>query len=181
MKHTIQIIGLLLGISLMPLCGDAQNLWLLKYQGTETTSNPQTNGKPKLVTQKITESTFVQRCANGADTSNLALVLHLNANELGDTLEVINTIDPNAFRCEVFKLAFQEKYTSGDGTLVKKFAYMYNDESGHSRGSAIITQRGTGASMKIDGKCQFWLGPENPTTPKVCAGTFTAVGPLDVP
>ena len=105
--------------------------------------------------------------------------------------------DPNAFRSQVLKLAFRESFTNADGTLIKTFAYVYNDESaifndpsGHSRGSVVITQT-TGTERKgkskapLSGTIQFWLGEWIDNRPAsnvvVCSGTFTSTQPLNVP
>src|SRR4051794_32977899 len=92
---------LLIGCCVLPFCVRAQSYWVLSYQGTSTSG-----GSNKLSTTKVTEKTFIENCAtnSGVSTSDLVLVLHMNANELGDTLEVVNQNDPNLFRCEVFKL-----------------------------------------------------------------------------
>lgn len=191
----LKFIGqLLIGLFLLPLCGLAQSdsqYWVLSYRGTATSS-----GDRKLSTRKITENDFIRDCAtnSGASTENLALVLHFNANELGDTLEVVNVNDPNLFRCEVFKLASTfsgssvQSYTNSTGTVMKRFAYIYSSDSGHSRGSIIIDRRESkkrGRNPKITGTLQYWLGTwdDNISDPNavVCKGTFKAVRPLDLP
>src|SRR5690242_17744168 len=85
-----------------PAIGRAQSYWLLTYSGTAT----HTNGLGKVVTEPMTDRTLVQRAADvgGVGTNGLGLVLHVNANVLGDALEVVNLGDPNLFRAEVFKL-----------------------------------------------------------------------------
>ncbi|HEY9508302.1 MAG TPA: hypothetical protein VIV82_00425 [Verrucomicrobiae bacterium] len=186
--------SILIGLLLLPLCGLAQSdsqYWILSYRGTATSS-----GDKKLATRKVTENDFIRDCAtnSGVSTDNLALVLHFNANELGDTLEVVNVNDPNLFRCEVFKLAYTfegsspQTYTNSAGTVMKRFAYIYSSDGGHSRGSIIIDRRASrkrGHSPTITGKLQYWLGTwdENVSDPNaiVCAGTFKAVKPLDLP
>ncbi|MGN6556016.1 MAG: hypothetical protein ACTHLW_20095 [Verrucomicrobiota bacterium] len=190
MRIHSKLAGTLLGLCLLPLAGLAQSYWRVAYQGTAT-SRDDSN---KLRTETVTENSFIQHCATNAgvtDLSNLALVLHFDANEVGDALEVINTSDPNLFRCEVFKFAFPESYTNSAGTVMKRFAYLYNSESDHSRGSVIIdrrvsvTRRGVTNAPTLDGKMQFWLGTwdanTNDPSPTVCSGTLTGKEPLTLP
>lgn len=187
MKSKLILSQVVLGLLLAPVGVQAQDYWKLTYQGTLTSG--QSN---KLSTVKVTEKTFVQNCASnsGISTDNLALVLHFNGSDVGDTLEVVNVNDPNLFRCEVFKLAFPESYTNSAGAL-KRFAYIYDSTSDHSRGSVVINRRSTGAKKggakgaAIDGRMQYWLGVWNDNSPdpnaRVGSGTFKATGPLNVP
>jgi len=185
------VLTVLVGLALLPMSSDAQSYWVLKYTGVATS----TNGIGKIETRPMTDRTLVQNCAQHAgvtDTSALALVLHINGSSAGDTLEVVNTTDPNLFRCEVFELAFPVSYTNDAGGLIKTFAYVYNsssdifgDPSSHSRGSAVITLTSTGKRTVINGKLQFWLGQwiDDAPAPKatVCSGTFTSTRALNVP
>jgi hypothetical protein len=195
MKIGFVFFGVLIGLIVLPSRSAAQSYWVLKYNGTATS----TNGTGKIVTVPMTDRTLVQTCAQHAgltDTSGLALVLHINGSSVGDTLEVVNTSDPNLFHCEVSQLAFPVSYTNSDGTLIKTFAYVYNndsdifsDPSSHSRGSAVVTRTigGGQGGMRttITGKLQFWLGQwiDNAPAPKatICSGTFTSTGSLSAP
>jgi hypothetical protein len=194
MKLPFVLPGIFMGLVLLPLGSQAQSYWVLKYNGVATS----TNGAGKMQTRPMTDRTLVQDCARHAgrtDTSGLALVLHVNGSSAGDTLEVVNTTDPNLFRCEVLELAFPQSYTNSAGTLIKTFAYIYNsgsdifgNPSSHSRGSAVVTRNLTGNSTThtaITGKLQFWLGEwiENAPAPQatICSGTFTSTGALSVP
>jgi hypothetical protein len=176
---------------LFPACfiafqASAQSYWVLSYQGTETVGD--TN---KLTTVKVTDKTLIERCAagSGASTDDLALVLHFDANSVGDTLEVINVNDPNLFRCELFKFAFAQTYTNSAGTVMKRIAYVYDETSGHSRGTVVIHQRLGDANGKknkksgpLEGTIHYWLGiwDENVADPNptVASGKFKAVRSL---
>jgi hypothetical protein len=196
MNGKFAVPGLLLMLCAGPIAARAQSYWQLSYKGTATF----TNNAGKLVTQPMTDRTLVQRCVQnnvGASNNNLALVLHFNANAIGDAFEVVNTADPNLFNCQVFTLAFKESYTNAAGTEVKTFAYIYNndsdvfnDPSGHSRGSAVFTRsqvpsKGGGTNTVITGTVHFWLGVwmDNAaaTNAIICSGTFTSKGPLNLP
>jgi hypothetical protein len=195
MKIPFVVVGVVIGMVILPLRSDAQSYWVLKYNGVSTS----TNGTGKIVTTPMTDRTLIQNCAQHAgltDTSDLALVLHVNGSSVGDTLEVVNKNDPNVFRCEVSQLAFPVSYTNSSGTVIKTFSYVYNsdsdifaDPSAHSRGSAVVTRTVTGAqgttSTALTGKLQFWLGQwiENAPAPHaaICSGTFTSTGTLNVP
>lgn len=177
----------------------AQAYWPISYSGTST----HTNGEGRLVTERMTEQTLIQLCAQKsgiADTSGLTLALHFQPGAIGDTIEVVNASDPNLFHCEVLKLAFRESFTNAAGTVVQTFAYVYNNESmifndpsAHSRGSAVLTQQSDSAvgsrrrhsKAPLSGTLQFWLGEWIDDRPAdnvaVCSGTFTSSGPLAPP
>src|SRR5581483_9353861 len=136
-------------------------------------------------------------------TNNLALVLHFDANVVGDSLEVVDTNDPNLFRSEIFKLGhtfndnfgdLETTYTNSSGTLMRRFAYIFdgdggtftNKNNGHNRGSAVYVQtlstnKSGATSVAITGRMQFWLGITNDPNPGICSGTFQSVGPLNLP
>jgi hypothetical protein len=192
MKIAFVFFGVVISLIVWPPRSVGQAYWVLKYTGTATG----TNGAGKIVTSPMTDKTLVQNCAQHAglkDTSGLALVLHVNGSSVGDTLEVVNTSDPNLFHCQVSQLAFPESYTNSSGTVIKTFSYVYNndsdifsDPSSHSRGSAVITRTigsGQGGTRTtLTGKLQFWLGDwiDNAPAPKatLCSGTFTSTGTL---
>jgi len=181
MKKLLVPLGMAIALASAPLTASAQSYWLLSYKGTATSG---TNGTA-LVSKSVSEGDLIHDCAGTGSTSNLALVLHLNAEDLGDRIEVINTNDPNAFRCDKFKLFFQQNFTNTDGTVVKKFAYIFTDQSDHNAGSAIFTQKvvtprnnqsGTN-HLQIDGTMQFWLTNDSGAV-EVNTGSFTSRGPL---
>jgi hypothetical protein len=194
MKKNLRFVAALIGLCVLPLCARAQSYWVLSYQGTSTSG-----GTNKLTTAAVTEHTFIENCASNSSVSpdNLVLVLHVNANDLGDTLEVVNQNDPNLFHCEIFKLTYtfsgspSQSYTNSAGTVLKRWAYIFSSDGGHSRGSAIINQRsgsskaGTNGPVTVDGKLQYWLGTwdEHTSDPNaiVCSGTFKAKEPLNLP
>jgi hypothetical protein len=196
MKFKFKAVALSLVLGLLPCSVKAASYWVLSYTGTSTSGSTNQNS---LVTVPVTEDTFIQNCASnsGVSTADLVLVLHANANELGDTLEVINRNDPNLFRCEVFKLAYNfsgspsQSYTNAAGTVLKRWAYVFSADGGHSRGSAIINERaansrgGANAPVNVDGKLQYWLGEWMESTPEpdpaVCSGTFKAKETLTFP
>jgi hypothetical protein len=192
MRKCLFTLGIVMGLSAFACRAPAQTYWLLKYQGKSTRTVEGAGGSPVLQTQTVTERTLIEQCAaaHGASTNNLALVLHANSSHLGDSIEVINTLDPNLFRCEVFLLYFQESYTNNTGTVTRKFAYMFNRESSHSRGHAVMHQRPVTTRAKkgpsttevvMDIKCLYWLGTEQTSDPAICSGTFTTIGPLERP
>ncbi len=188
MKLNLTLSRIVLGLLLLPAGAGAQSYWKLSYQGTLTSG-----GSNKLSTVKVTENDFIQSCAtnSGVSTADLVLALHFDANDVGDALEVVNANDPNLFRCEVFKFAFPESYTNSADTSLKRFAYIYDSTSAHSRGSVVINRRvtlargGAANAPSIDGKMQYWLGvwDDNSTDPnaRVGSGTFKATAPLNVP
>src|SRR5436190_4431360 len=128
MKIPFIALGVVAGMIILPLRSDAQSYWVLKYNGVATG----TNGAGKLVTTPMTDRTLINNCAEHSgvtNTSGLALVLHVTGSSVADTLEVVNTSDPNLFHCEVSQLAFPVSYTNSSGTVIKTFAYVYNNDS----------------------------------------------------
>ena len=184
-RTTLRLSLLMLLVALSVSAVSAQSRWIVTYRGTETAG-----GTNKLRTITVTERTFIERCATNANisTENLALVLHFDADALGDALEVVNVNDPNLFRCEVFRLAFPESYTNNAGTSMKRFSYIYDSTSDHSRGSAVISSKstvkgGTTNAPAIGATLHYWLGQwtENAGDPNaiVGSGTLKVMRPLD--
>jgi hypothetical protein len=181
MKKAASICAFVLGLGFMSLPARGQTYWVLSYQGTTTAG-----GSNKLTTVTVTENTFIEKCAAkaGISTDNLALVLHFNASGLGDALEVINVNDPNLFRCEIFRLAFPLSYTNSAGTVLKRFAYVYDETSDHSRGSVVL-KRKEGQGAMLEGTLIYWLGiwNESVSDPNaiVGSGSFKGIRALDFP
>ena len=175
---------LLLACLLTAFPAQAQSRWVVTYQGTETRSVSN-----KLVTAKITERTLIQRCATsaGISTTNLALVLHFGGDSVGDTFEVVNVNDPNLFRCEIFRFAFPQSNTNGVGPGLRRYSYVYDSTSDHSRGSAVYTFAETRTKKKttqsVSGRLHYWLGfwDETQRDPNavVASGTFKSVRLLE--
>src|SRR6476469_7378171 len=114
MRMSFAVFGVLIGLCVLPVKSRAQSYWVLKYDGVATA----TNGAGKIVTRPMTDRTLIQQCpqsAGRANTSGLALVRHVNGSASGDTLEVVDTSDPNLFRCDVSTFAFPQSYTNSAG------------------------------------------------------------------
>jgi hypothetical protein len=196
MKMKFNTFGMLALLLALPFGVRAQSYWQITYNGTATASTGS-----NLVTSAMTDQDLVTLSANNSDgnpfTDNLALVLHFDANVVGDSIEVIDKDDPNLFRSEVFKLGHSfdgspdTTYTNKDGTILRRFSYIYdgdggtftNKNDGHNRGSAVyvVTVNTNNGVTNITGKLQFWLGGVSDPNPTVCSGTFNAVGPLPLP
>jgi hypothetical protein len=198
MKMNSKVLRTVIGLCLLPLCGEAQSYWKVNFQGTTS----RTNLAGKLVNSTITDQTLIKGCAltvTGTNThlSSLALTFHFREDGI-DTLEVVNTTNAEAFRCEVIQFSFPQSYTNLDGTQVKTFAYVYTsgstlypDGSGLPRGSAEITTSVTGMNSRngprtnITGKIQFWLGKLEDNQPAdnaiIASATFNSTKPLDLP
>ena len=165
------------------LNASAQSYWLLTYRGTETVADAPEDAT-RLVTTRVTQNDLVERAAAaaGVSTSNLVLVLHDNADSLGDKIQVVNRTDPNLFQWDVLKLYFSEGYTNDAGTFSRRFQYVFT-ETEHSRGSAIVTRRSTNRNgrerVKIMGQVQFWGSSTNGRV--FSSGAFTATQPLEIP
>src|SRR5690606_16248510 len=130
------------------------------YKGTETTADAPEDAT-RLITKRITERDLIRRAAEagGVSTSNLVLVLHENADSLGDRIEVVDRTDPNVFHWDGAKLYFSEGYTNDPGTFSRRFQYVFT-ETEHSQGSAIVTRqisfRKGIERADITGDIQFW-------------------------
>ena len=185
MNRLISLSALAVAALIATVPAAAQPRWIVSYQGTETRSVSN-----RLVTTQVTDRTFIQRCAAnaGISTENLALVLHFDAEAVGDSLEVVNVNDPNLFRCQVFRLAFPESQTNSAGGL-KRFGYVYDATSDHSRGSALITRtevparKGKPAVTTIQAQLHYWLGIWDESQPDpnavVASGVIKSKAPLN--
>lgn len=193
MTTKLKIAVTLIGLCVAPFYAGAQSYWQVSYQGTATT-----NGTDKLDTRTTTENDFIEEAATkaGVPTTDLVLALHLNANELGDTLEVVNQNDPNLFHYEIFKFTYtfsgspSQSYTNSAGTI-KRFAYIFGNDDSHSRGSVILNEStstddsGGIAVNGVTGTVQFWRGlwqadaPDPNAVP--CSGSFKTTKALFAP
>lgn len=175
----------------------AQYLYKFLFKGTAYLTNATGN----VIATPITEMSLLEdRARRGGitDLSKLAIVYHINADEKGDTVEIVDAVTGA-------KLAFQFGFwfgsdallqrsaiTNATGTEVRRVDYIYTTEdstftsgNSHSIGAAFVTKRfltDTNGSVhrSIEGPMHWMVNPHLLTTngTVLCTGTFTIGSPL---
>lgn len=129
---------------LFPVGARGQNLYQFVFRGVSY----QTNAAGNFVTKPINERTLLTAWARAAGRPNvrgLAPVYHVGGNELGDTIEVINTTNGVAVGT-LLGLYFGESFgrlavKNANDTQEKRLDYIYTDQNSHSIGAATVNKR----------------------------------------
>lgn len=176
---TTKLLSLVGGCIFLAVNVQAQNHFKLVFRGTCV----QTNGAGKAVTKNITEATWLKDFAREnalPSTKNLGISYHLNADEKGDQIEVINKKTGEVYG-NVFGLFFSEAFgrtglTNSTGTQTKTLQYLYTGQDSHSLGAAVVTKTLSSAKLKhpkMEGQMQYELLPtETRKSVKICSGNF---------
>jgi len=166
----------------------AQNQLQILISGTCLTTDAQGH----IVPQAINNQTLLQKAATAGglkSTSGLALSYHLNGNELGDTIEVINRTT-GATLSTLFGLYFGESFgreslLSASHKQLKRIEYIYTDQNSHSLGSVLLTDyyffdsSGNTNATYVLGQMQYLITPDSThTNTQVCTATFTTFAPF---
>jgi hypothetical protein len=169
------------------LSASAQAKLQLLFSGTCYT----TDAQGRIVAQSINNQTLLQKAAQAGglkDTSGLALAYHINGNELGDTIEVINRNSGDTLTT-VFGLYFGESFgrqalLSASHRQMKRIEYIYTDQNSHSLGSAFLTDyyfldnNGNTNTTYVLGQMQYLiLSGGSQTNAQVCTASFTTLRP----
>lgn len=167
--------------------GSAQSKLQMVISGTCYTTDAQGH----IVPQAINNQTLLQKAAQAGgltDTSNLGLAYHLNGNDLGDTIEVINRTT-GATLTTLFGLYFGESFgreslLSASRQQMRRIEYIYTDQNSHSLGSALLTDyffldgSGHTNSIYVLGQMQYLLLTDSThTNAQVCTASFTTLRP----
>jgi hypothetical protein len=165
----------------------AQSKLQLVLTGTCSTFDAQGH----IIAQPINNQTLLQQAAAAGglkDTSGLGLAYHLNGNELGDTIEVINSTT-GATLSTLFGLYFGESFgreslLSASRKQMKRIEYIYTDQNSHSLGSVLLTDyfffdnNGNTNAIYVLGQMQYLILPDSShTNTQVCAATFATLKP----
>jgi|SRR6185369_7469610 len=169
------------------LNASAQSKLQLLFSGTCYT----TDAQGRIVAQPINNQTLLKKAADAGglkDTSGLGLAYHINGNELGDTIEVINRTT-GATLSTVFGLYFGESFgrqalMSASRRQMKRIEYIYTDQNDHSLGSVFLTDyyfldnNGNTNATYVLGQMQYLiLSGGSQTNAQVCTASFTTFRP----
>jgi hypothetical protein len=148
-----------------------------------------------IVSQPINNQTLLQQAATAGglkDTSGLALAYHLHGNDLGDTIEVINSTTGVTLNT-LFGLYFGESFgrqalLSASHRQMKRVEYIYTTQNDHSLGSALLTDyffldpSGNTNAIYVLGQMQYIVTTDaNHTNTQVCNASFTTTRPFQFP
>lgn len=172
------------------ISGFAQpKFYQMVISGTSWTTNSQGVIVPTAVNNRTILQELGQR-GGVTDTSSWILAYHIHGNDLGDTIEVIDTKTGGSLTT-VFGLYFGEDASlgrmgllSGSHRQMKRVEYVYTDQSSHSLGSALLTNynwfdsNGNLIKTAVLGQMQ-WIVTQDGTHDrvKVCSASFTTTKP----
>ena len=179
---------LLCGAGLLAaIAGQAQTKLQMSISGSCSTMDSQ----GRIVATPLNNQTLLQQAARAGglqDTSGLALAYHLNGNDLGDTIEVINRTNGTTLTT-LFGLYFGESFgrqslLSASHRQMKRIEYIYTTQNDHSLGSALLTDyffldnNGNTNAIYVLGQMQYIVTPDGThTNTQVCTASFTTLKP----
>ena len=149
-----------------------------------------------IVSETITERTLLEDRAamGGVNPNTLAIVFHLNGDEKGDTVEIVNS---NGVK-QAFVFAFffgsdaslgRTALTNAARTEIRRVDQVftlensnYSSQNGHGVGSVFLTKRFVRDTNGVlhatfEGPIE-WMVQHSPNGPKMCWGQFVASQPF---
>jgi hypothetical protein len=183
MKTRMMLASLSVLCSLVGFGAEAQSQFQFTFHGTCWT----TNAAGQFISRKINNKTLLQDFAPAnilTNSRSLALVYHVNADERGDTIEVVNTADGTIvfpLLSLFFGTAFERvALDTGNGLQEKRIDYVYSHQIDHSIGSTLSDvhfsrdRNGKTNRSLISGQMDYILLPDaqHPTL-QICNGNFT--------
>jgi hypothetical protein len=188
---TKQLLTMLAAGVLLSANASAQSKLQMQLNGTSFTMDSQ----GKIVARTINNQTLLQQAAAAGglkDTSGLGLAYHINGNDLGDTIEVIDRAT-GATLTTLYGLYFGESFgrqalLSASHRQMKRLEYIYTSQNDHSLGSALLTDyffldgNGHTNATYVLGQMQWIVTTDSShTNTQVCSATFTTLKPWKFP
>ncbi len=145
----------------------------------------------RIVSVPLNNQTLLKDYARDQGVTNLnhlGLAYHVGGNDLGDTIEVINTTN-GAPVFTLFGLYFGESFDrpflrSSSGRQLKRIEYIYTSQNSHSLGSALLTDyyvlddNGNTNTTYVLGQMQYVTAPDaTHTNTQVCTASFVTRRP----
>jgi len=178
----------------------AQNEFYVTFRGTVW----RTNSVGNLTPSPITEQDLLLAAAQAGgrpDASGLYLIYHVQANSLGDTIDVVDASGGGGFYLNYFGFYFGEAtqntpdrvaLTNSTDTMVRRIDHIYTQTAtfytspnpgGHDMGTGFITKRFMKDSSgnprgTIDGQFYWLVRPQNNIGGMMCKGFFTTTRPF---
>lgn len=164
----------------------AQNQLQIYITGSCSTLDAQGH----IVSTPINNQTLLQAAATagGIKVSGLGLAYHINGNDLGDTIDVINRTN-GATLTTLYGLYFGESFgrqalLSASHQQMKRIEYIYTTQNDHSLGSALLTDyfvldsNGNTNITYVLGQMQWLVTTDNThTNTLVCSASFRTFSP----
>ena len=175
------------GFLIAAINAGAQSKLQMQLTGTCFTMDSQ----GRITTQVINNQTLLQQAAAAGglkDTSGLGLAYHVQGNDLGDTIDVINRTNGTTLTT-LYGLYFGESFgrqalLSASHRQLKRIEYIYTNQNDHSLGSALLTDyyyldsNGNTNSTYVLGQMQWLVTTDSThTNTLVCTATFTTLKP----
>jgi hypothetical protein len=158
----------------------------------------QTNGTGDFVASPMTDDVIVQAAAQagGVSPTSIALVYHLQASGLGDTIDLVDA-KSSATLVNLFGLYFGDDATLGRSaatnatqSVVRRLDYIYTQQNTtytsfntHSMGSSFTVKRtltdATGIThVTVEGQMSWIVNPSGTNGTKLCTVNFTTTTPF---
>jgi hypothetical protein len=165
----------------------AQTKLQLTISGTCSTMDAQGH----IIAQPINNQTLLKAAAAAGgltSTAGLGLAYHLNGNDLGDTIDVIDRTNGNTVST-LYGLYFGESFgrqalLSASHRQMKRLEYIYTSQNDHSLGSALLTDyffldnSGNTNSIYVLGQMQWIVTTDaTHTNTQVCTANFATLRP----
>ena len=150
-----------------------------------------TNAGGKLISTTVNQSNWLNDYAtvNGiTNTKSLALVYHLNGDDRGDVIEVVNATNGTLIS-PLWALFFGDSFgrmslVDNTGTRFRRIQYVYGQQIAESVGSAFLSERifldnnGNTNALSLQGPMTYEVLPDaNHATLQVCQGTLLVTKP----
>lgn len=177
---------------------NAQQPYLFKFVFKGVAYQRDSSGN--IVGVPITDQSIIadRAARGGVDPNTLAIVYHLDGDEKGDTVEVV---DKNTGQLRVFQFGFwfgddrtlalgRSALTNSSLTEIRRVDQLftlndsaYTSQNGHGMGTAFVTKRfirdNNGVvHTTIEGPLQWIVAAHGTNGTKICHGTFVASQPL---
>jgi hypothetical protein len=178
----------------------AQNEFYVTFRGTVW----RTNSVGNLTPYPITEQDLLLAAAQAGgrpDATGLYLIYHVQANSLGDTIDVVDASGGNGFYVNFFGFYFGEAtpstpdrvaLTNSTRTMVRRIDHIYTQTAtfytspnpgGHDMGTGFITKRFMKDSSgnprgTMEGQFYWLVRPQNNIGGMMCKGFFTTTRPF---
>lgn len=156
-----------------------QGLYAFRFDGLRY----ETNSAGVFQRHRVTQQTILEEIARRANlptTEGMMLAYHVNGNELGDTIDVIDSRTGRVLDTYI-GLYFGQSFarigvTNSAGTEVKRIDYVYTKQDSHSMGAALVTIRRLGTSpvspVFVNGTMDYCWAAREGEQSRIYTGTF---------
>lgn len=187
MNTPLRLVLLLCILAITHLNVLAGDLFQFTFHGTAWT----TNGDGKIISHPVNQAVWLNDyiTSNGlTNTNSLALVYHLNGDDRGDVIEVVNATNGTLIS-PMWALFFGDSFgrmslSDASGTRFRRIQYVYGQQISESVGSAFLIERifldrkGNTNGLSLQGSMSYELLPDsNHANLQVVQGTLMVTRP----